>query len=207
MATKKKSLPEFNVDKGLIVEEAIGALNARAKAAEYTTVEKKHSEEMAKLSESIRTEEIKRDEYIGVIRITGETQAPVRVEFRLENSAIDISEESNLNTIYGAQRPLLFQREKVVNDIIDPLALIQELIKAGKNPFDYLDLSVRKGMDHVMVESKNVTSGEAFLPTEGFLATLQEIKSVLSSDAKEYTKNYLATAIKPRVVLGTKGKT
>ena len=207
MATKKKSnTPEFNIDKGKIVEEAKGALDARAKAAEFTTVEKKHSEEISKLAEIIRIEGIDRDEYFGVVRITGEQQAPVRVEFRLESSALDVSEEGNLDALYGAQRPLLFQREKVVNKILDPLALIQELIASGKNPFDYLELKVREGMDHVVADSKNVTSSEAFLPVEGFLGTLNEIKSVLSSEAKEFTKNYLAGAIKPRVVLGTKGK-
>jgi hypothetical protein len=206
MAAKKTGLPEINVDKGIIVGFAKEALEARAEAAEYTTIEKQNSELIAKHSEILRQEEVSRDQYIGVVRITGEQQAPVRVEFRLENAALDVAEEPNLNALYGAQRPLIFQREKIVNEIINPLALIQELIAAGKNPFDYLDLSVRKGMDHVLVESKNVTSGEAFLPKEGFLGTLNEIKHTMSPEAKEYTKNYLQGAIKPRVVLGTKGK-
>jgi hypothetical protein len=206
MASKKTDTPEINVDKGVIVGFAKEALEARAEAAEYTTIEKQNSELIAKHSEILRQEEIARDQYIGIIRITAENQAPVRVEFRMENCALDVSEEANLNAIYGAQRPVIFQREKIVNEIIDPLALVQELVDAGKNPFDYLDLSVRKGMDHVIVESKNVTSGEAFLPKEGFLGKLNEIKHTMSPEAKEYTKNYLQGAIKPRVVLGTKGK-
>lgn len=206
MALKKAITPEISIDKGLIVGFAKKALEARAEAAEYTTIEKQQSELIAKHGELLRQEEITRDMYIGVVRITAENQAPVRVEFRLENCALDVSEEANLSAIYGPQRPVIFQREKIVNEIIDPLALVQEIIAAGKNPFDYLDLSVRKGMDHVIVESKNVTSGEAFLPKEGFLGKLNEIKHTMSAEAKEYTKNYLMGAIKPRVVLGTKGK-
>ena len=206
MASKKADTPEISVDKGLIVDLAKEALAARASAAEFTTIEKQHSELIAQQGELLRQEEISRDQYIGVVRITGEQQAPVRVEFRMENGALDVSEETNLNAIYGAQRSVIFQREKIVNEIINPMGLVQELVNAGKNPFDYLDLSVRKGMDHVIVESKNVTSGEAFLPKEGFLGKLNEIKHTMSSEAKEYTKNYLMGAIKPRVVLGTKGK-
>ena len=124
----------------------------------------------------------------------------------MENGALAVDEGKNLDMLYGTARPLLFQKERVVNEIVDPMALIKELIDAGKNPFDYIDIAVRKGMDHVLVESKNVTSGEAYLPKEGFLNTLNEIKNTLSDNAKTYTKEYLNNTLKPRVVLGTKGK-
>jgi hypothetical protein len=206
MASKKQSLPEVNVDAGQIVDEARAAVEARSKVAEFTTIEKQHTEAISKLAVEKRVEEAGRDNYIGIVRVTGQDLPPVRVEMRMENGALDVSEDSNLDAIYGSTRPLLFQREKVVNEIIDPMALIQELVDAGKNPFDYVDLKVRTGMDHILVESKHVTSGEAVLPKEGFLNTVNEIKNTLSPDAKEYTKAYLENALKPRVVLGTKGK-
>ena len=206
MATKKEGLPEINIDNGQIVDEAKQAVEARSKIAELTTVEKQHSHEIAVLAEGLRQEEVSREKYIGIVRVTNSELPPVRVEFRMENSPLDISEEQNLDAIYGSARPLLFQREMAVNEIIDPTALIKELVDSGKNPWDYLSLSVRNGMDHVLVESKNVASGEALLPKEGFLNTLNEIKNTLTPDAKEYTKAYLDKALKPRVVLGTKGK-
>jgi hypothetical protein len=207
MAGKKSNVPEKSIDTGELVDLAKKALEARSKAAEFTTQEKATSEQIAQKAEHERREELIRDNYIGMIRVTGENQTPIRVEFRLDNGALDVTEEANLDALYKGSRPVLFKREKIVTEITDPLALIQGLIDDGKNPFDFLELKVRDGMDHVIVESKNVTSAEAFLPTEGFLNTIEGIKSSLSDDAKTFTKNYLETALKPRVVLGTtKGK-
>lgn len=207
MATKKKPSPsEHNVDTGEIVEEASKALDARAQVAEFTTVEKHHAGNVGQLAEGLRQAGYEREHFIGVVRITSKDQSPVRVEFRLENGALNITEEANLNAIYGSSRPLLFGREKIVTEIINPLELLQELVNAGKNPFDYLDLSVKKGMDHALIDSGHVTTAEAILPRDGFLDTLNDIKSTMSTDAKTYTKNYLNGAVKPRVVLGTKGK-
>jgi hypothetical protein len=206
MAAKKSTVPEKSVDKGELVDLAKKALDFRTTAAEATTQEKAISEELAKKGEHERREEVKRGSYIGMIRVTGEKQTPIRIEFRLEKGALDVAEEANLDTLYKGSRPVLFKREKVVTEILDPLALIQGIIADGKNPFDYLELKVREGMDHVLVESKNVTTAEAFLPTEGFLSTIEGIKESLSDDAKTFTQNYLEGALKPRVVLGTKGK-
>jgi hypothetical protein len=206
MASKKSNVPEKSIDTGELVELAMKALTARSKAAEYTTQEKAASEEIGKKAEHERREEINRGNYIGMIRVTGDKQTPIRIEFRLDNGALDVTEEANLDALYKGSRPVLFKREKIVTEITDPLALIQELIAEGKNPFDFLELKVRDGMDHAVVDSKNLTTAEAFLPTEGFLTTIEGIKSSLSDDAKTFTKNYLETALKPRVVLGTKGK-
>jgi hypothetical protein len=206
MASKKSSVPEKSIDSGDLVELAMKALTFRAKAAEFTTQEKATSEEIAKKGEQERRDEIECGNYIGMIRVTGDKQAPIRIEFRLEKGALDVSEEANLDALYKGSRPVLFKREKVVTEILDPLALIQGIIAEGKNPFDFLELKVREGMDHVLVESKSVTSAEAFLPMPEFLSTIEGIKGSLSDDAKTFTKNYLEGALKPRVVLGTKGK-
>jgi hypothetical protein len=206
MAYKKSNVPEKNIDSGELVELSRKALEARAKAAEFTTIEKLMTEEIGKKAEHERRQEIDRNSYIGIIRITGNNQQPIRVEFRLENGALDVSNEKSLDALYKGSRPVLFKREKIVTEIIDPLALIQDLINANKNPFDYLELKVRKDMDHALVDSKNVTTAEAFLPTDGFLTTIEGIKNTMSDDAKTFTKNYLQEALKPRVVLGTKGK-
>jgi hypothetical protein len=86
------------------------------------------------------------------------------------------------------------------------MALILELTAQGKNPFDFLDISVKKDMDVVLADSKNVATSEAILPKKDFLCTLQDVKASLSVDAKAFTKYYLDEALKPRVILGTKGK-
>jgi len=207
MATKKEGLPEISVNEGDIIVSAREATTARSKAVLYTSIEKTHTEKIGILAEERRKEEVTRGKFIGVLRVTAEELPPVRVEFRMENGTLNIEEEKNLNDIYGPTRPLLFQREKVVTEIIDPTTLIKELIDAGKNPWDYLDLKVKKDMDHAVVESKCVVSAEAFFPKEGFLNTVNEVKNTMSEDAVMYTTTYLDNCLKPRVVLGTaKGK-
>jgi hypothetical protein len=207
MATKKEALPEISVDVGPIVTEAKQASDARSKAAEYTTIEKKHAENMSKIAEGLRQEQVTRENYIGIIRVTGPDLPPVRVEFRMENGPLDVSEEKHLDELYGTLRPLLFGREKIVKEITNPAALIQELIDSGKNPWDYLELSVMEGMDHVLSDSEHVITQEAFLPREGFLNKLNETRNTQSYEAKQFNDSYLQGALKPRVVLGTaKGK-
>ncbi len=203
---KKPNAPEKNVDTGELVDLAKQALEARAKAAEFTTVEKARSEEIGTKAEALRRQEVEQGNYIGIVRVTHADQQPIRVEFRLENGALAVTEEANLDAIYKGSRPVLFKREKVVTEILDPIELIRELMAAGKNPFDFLELKVREGMDHALVESRHVTNAEAFLPVDGFLNTIEGIKGSMSDDAKTFTKNYLQGALKPRVVLGTKGK-
>jgi len=206
MATKKSNTPEKNVNTGSLVTLAKDALNHRAQAAEHSTQEKALTEVMGRSAEDLRQQDVANGEYYGLIRITAEDQQPVRVEFRIENGGLSVSEEAKLDALYGGSRPVLFRREKVVTDILNPLALVQELITAGKNPFDYLVLSVRDGMDHALVQSSAVSSAEAFLPTKDFIGTIEGIKGSLSEEAKIFTNNYLVGALKPRVVLGSKGK-
>jgi len=204
---KKVGLPDITVDTPVMVTEARACVEARTKVTEYTNVEKKHSSTLSELASSKRKEEANKDNYIGIVRVNEKDIPLVRIEMRMEGGALDVEEEENLNALYGATRTLLFQREKVVNEILDPMALIEELKNNGLNPFDYLDLKVRVGMDHILTPYQQiVTSSEAFLPKEGFLNTLNEINNTLSEDAKTYTRAYLDGSLKPRVVHETKSK-
>jgi hypothetical protein len=46
--------------------------------------------------------------------------------------------------------------------------------------------------------------GEAYLPVEGFLSTVNEFKHTFSAEAKEFLKEYLKEVLKPSVSLGHK---
>ena len=206
MATKVTALPEVSVNSGAIVESAGKAVEVRSKIADLSTEEKELRTFIEDASKEVRAEEQLKGNYIGLIRITGKELPPVRVEFRINNGALNVNEEDTLNTLYGASRPLLFEREKAVTQITDPDALIKELVALGKNPWDYLDIKVKSGLDRAVTDFPSVVSVEAFLPKKGFLATLNEILHTLSDDAKAYTGKYLDKVLNPTVVIGTKGK-
>jgi hypothetical protein len=208
---KKKPLPEINIDSGVLVDEARKAIHARSEKAQAETEEKDAKKKMAEEAEKIRAKCLEDSEgYIGLIRVTSKTQEipPTRVEFRMSNGALDINEKGKLDEMFGASRPLLFGREKVITEILDPDKLIEQMKAAGKNPWDFLTLSVKSNMDRVVDDAadKTVVSQEAYLPKSGFLATLDDIAHTLADKAKEYVKAYLAKTLKPSVVIGSKGK-
>lgn len=206
---KKKPLPETNIDNGVLVDEARKAVQARSDKAQAETEEKEAKRVMSEEAEKIRAECVEKGEgYLGLIRITSDDLPPTRVEFRMNNGALDISEKEKLDEMFGASRPLLFGREKVITEILDPDKLIEQMKASGKNPWDFLTLSIKSNMDRVVDDAadETVVSQEAYLPKGGFLATLDDIEHTLSDDAKEYVKAYLAKTLKPAVVIGSRGK-
>ena len=206
---KKCTLPEITVNTGGIVEDAKKAMQARAKVAEH---QKQEDDAKSSITESalfIRVEQEARQNYIGKIVITAEDFPPVRCEFRTDKAkaALDVTQEKELDRMFGPARPLLFSKEVVVTAITDPNALIAQLKKEGKNPWDYLSIGVKKGMDGIIAQTKEcVISKEGLIPQEGYLNILNDIQKGLSEEAKTFIHEYLKSVLNPTVVLGTKGK-
>lgn len=199
----KRKSPEISINSGEIIEHARTAVAARAIIAEKTTVEDQGKKRIRELSDGIRIEKLGNKEYIGIIRITGNDLPPVRVEFRMDG-ALDMIESDKLDRIFGTLRPQLFQPKEIVTSITDPAGLIQEMIDQGKNPWDYLKIEVKDGMDSIVARYLYVISQSALVPTEEFLNTLNDVRDTLSDEAVMYLEDFLTTAQKPRVVLGTK---
>lgn len=203
----KKALPEHNIDSGDIVDIAKSLVETRSKIAELQTREKQQKKELAEKSDEIRESEEENGNYIGIVRITGGDMPPVRVEFRIQNGALDTSQEQQLDELFKAARPQLWGREKLVTAVADPAKLVQDLTEQGRNPWDYLEISVKKGMDRVVSEwSDAVVAQEALVPREGFLATLTDLVNVISDNARKFLKEYLVSALKTVPVVGSRGK-
>jgi hypothetical protein len=135
----------------------------RAKIAVLKTQEETACQKIKAAAEPMRQARIDGDDdprFVGMIRIVANGLTPVRCEFKLtKNTALELTEEKRLTEMYGASRPLLFGREKIITEITDPGALIAELQAQGKNPWDYLNLSVKPELVRVVADSKNVSSG------------------------------------------------
>ena len=207
--SKKKALPEhiIKLETEVLAAQAKGALLEREEVNYHSGEEKEWKQKIATNSKTLREIFIDGDEIIGKITIAPPDQTAVRVEFRINNGSMDVDEMDNLDKLFEGARSELFEKAEVVVKIIDPTALIERLTNEGLNPWDYLDISVKKNMDKIIIDKgEGIHTAEAILPRQGFIATLAELWGRFSEEAKIYTKKYLELALEPVVVLGTKAK-
>ena len=208
MAKSKKSLPEITVTKNTypsIVDMAKEALSLRAQISELQTKEDELKAKIAEQAGEVRvSEESTRSNYIGLVKIVGEDQPASQVQFKICSGGLAETEGSVLDGHFGSARTMLFEKDYAVQNILDPEGLIAEMKAADLNPWDYVELSVKKNQDRIFKGSPHVTVDEAFLPVEGFLATLNELKHTFTPEAKTYLAKYLAACLKPSVSLGHK---
>jgi hypothetical protein len=206
MATKK-GLPELAVDRKFhsdLVDVTRKALECHVKIAALETQEKAAKKEMAEKAKDIRVAEEAKGNYIGIVKVTDEGMSPSQIQFKMTNAAIDIDQGQTLDTHFGAARPMLWSKDMVVTGITDPSALIEEMKARGQNPWDYLNVTVKPGLDANFRDSANVVKGEAYLPVEGFLSTVNEFKHTFSAEAKVFLAEYLLAVLNASVSLGHK---
>lgn len=209
MSKKKATLPEHIVSKETetLAKEAKSALQEREKVNLHSGKEKEWKEKIAVHSKALREILIDGDEIIGKITIAPPDQTAIRIEFRINNGSMETDEMDNLDKLFEAARPELFERAEIVESIQDPTALIEALTNEGLNPWDYLDISVKKNMDKIVIDKgTGIFTAEAILPRQPFIAKVKELWGRFSEEAKIYTKKYLELALEPVVVLGTKAK-
>jgi hypothetical protein len=220
MATTAKSvaktanaLPEYITQDSSFITVTLQALSARANKAQYEAQEKEAKEGLATQASALRQAQAESDNYIGLVRVVQPESAtkempPIRIEFKLasKDSALKMTELDTVNELFGGLRPQLFEPVKIVTEIHDPQALYEALKSAGHNPWDYLSLSVKDGMDNIISQHPGATTVEALMPKTGFLARLQEFGKNLSDDAKYYIRRYLERALSSAVTLGSRGK-
>lgn len=209
MATAKiPALPEITISDGPMAALADTMVDFKAQIGELETRLKTAKEELAEQASVHRTTLAEKDDYIGMIRITGK-QAPVRVEFRTNKSkaALDLDQAPVLDELYGASRMLLWEKDMVITGVTDPAQLIIDLQKAGLNPYEYLNVSVKPGMERIVADkSKTVVVFEAFTPVKGCLNTVRDIIHTWSTAAKDYFRAYTAQALEPYITTGTATK-
>jgi hypothetical protein len=203
------SLPEMNINEGKMVDAAREASHLKGQVADLETKIKDEKKVLTGGAVELRDEQLGKNNFVGMFRVTGDDMAAVRIEMRTnKESALDVDQGPILDTMFGPARPLIFERTSVVTAITDPAQLVADLVAAGKNPWDHLTLSVRTGQDDVIAEcSEAVVVQDAYLPTKDWLAKTNEILHTLPKVAIEFLKEFFVTATSPTVVLGSRGKT
>ncbi len=204
--TNKYPLPEISTENADLVNAAKEAIQHRAQAARHTKQEKDHRKSMEEGALELHNEEFGKGNIVGLIRIIDSEIPPTRVEMRINNGALDMSEEETLTEHFGARKAELFEHAKVITEITDTSELIKALENKGLNPWEYVNVTIKNGMDEAVLSAvgdEHVVSAEAFLPRQGFLSKLNDMFSVLGDKAKQYVKEYLSSVLKPTVVLGT----
>ena len=207
MKEKKKSdaLPESISDNDKLIQYVKDAVEARTRKGVADKDEKTARKDMSLLAEDIRTDALNYNgDFIGVIKVIEKNIPATRIEFRINNGALDVSQMDTLNELFGGLRPALFAQAKVVKEITDPDKLIDEMSSGGLNPWDYLELKVKPEKDDIVSTFKGIVTAEAILPKKGLLARLSENSNTLSRKAVDWIKVYLEKALKPTPVLGTK---
>lgn len=205
-AEPKHTLPEIASSDKKLVNAAKEAIAHRTKAATETKLEKEARKDMEEHGHGIYFEEFDKDNIIGLIRVIDEDIPPTRIEMRINNGALDVSEEDILKKHLNGRHIELFERTRVITEIHDPAELIKVLENKGLNPWDYFDLKVKDNMDSAVYNAVNgefCESAEAFLPKQGFLSRLRDMFNFLDKNARKYIREYLSQAVKPIVVLGT----
>lgn len=206
MATVKvPALPEVTVSDGPMLGLAKELVRLKTEMGGLEAAQKTAKEDLAGKASDLRTAKAEKDDYIGMIRIAGDT-APVRVEFRANKTkaALDIDQASALDELFGATRMLLWERGMVITGVTDPAQLIADLTTAGLNPWEYLQVSVKPEMERIVADkSKAVVAWEAFLPVKGFLNSVRDTIHTWTDQAKEYFRAYTAQALEPYITTGT----
>jgi hypothetical protein len=209
MANEKK-LPEINVDTGTIVEDAAKLVAIRAQKAELETQEKALIASIAAQAVTIRNEKLdaKPGEVIGLIRITGNNQAPIQVQFKIDSkmAPLDLEDEETLEELFKGARPMLFDKSTIVTGITEPEQLLQAIKDSGSNPWDFLKLSVKDHMGEIIARYPQAISSVQFMPKTGFASTLHDIWHTLGAEAIGYISDYVKKVLKPSVIAGSQGK-
>jgi len=215
------ALPEKIVNSVDFVEIARRALSARSSRAQFEKVEETTKDELAEKAKALREAETEQDNYIGLVRVvkpTTDTEdlQPVQVQFKMtgkrkadangkRGAYLMIDDLPVLDELFQANRPVLWEPTKIVTSVV-PETLLESMKAASLNPWDYLEIKVKDGMDHIVARHAGVTSTEVVAPKEGFLARLQEFGRNLATEAKEYIREYLREALSINVNIGVKGK-
>ena len=210
------ALPEKVVDYAEIVEMSQRALTARSNRIQYEKEEGEAKDELALEAHTLREIEAGTDNYIGMVRVVHEDMQPVQVQFKMtgkkkpdvngrRGAFLLVEDMPVLNELFGPNRPILWEPTKIVTAVV-PDVLLGSLKTAGLNPWDYLELKVKDGMDNIVAQHAGTTSLEVVAPREGFLARLQEFGRNLCDEAKEYVRTYLKEALSTAVNVGSKGK-
>jgi len=195
--------PEVVVGQGPMSIAAHKAADAKEKVAHYKLLEEAARKELCTMAEEIRDKRVSKNEYLGLVRVVDVDLPPTRVEFRFDDQVVDVAELPKLDEYFDNYRADLFERAKVVSDIPDPDKLFAAMKKDGLNPYDYMELKVREGMDGIVARyrDRGVKITEAFLPRKDFFTKLTECAVDLTVEAKAWVKTYLDRALKSVVVI------
>lgn len=188
----KKKAPEVSVTEGAIIEHAIAWQKCRALKAKIDAREKVAQEGIITEASTLRDSKLENREIIGIVRAVPEEQTPVITNFQCKSkeSGITLEDAEAVRPLFNGAFDELFQEDTVVTGVDKPEQLIDAMREDGRQPFDFLELVPKKGMDHIVAEyGEYVSADTAYVPVEGFLATLNDFIRSIPDEALEAVLN------------------
>ena len=195
----------------VICDDAVNAileklLENKKLSDHYSALEQNDRKDLKQYCSDYREGLLNEKKVIGTVNVN---DSSVRVEFRFKNGALSIDQEELLKKHFGNDFEGLFERGQVVTNIPKPSEMLADMEKAGINPWEYLELRVKKDMDSPFigrVDKQYYSYAEAFLPRKTFMACLATIIKNLGQEAVEFVREYLSKALDPSVVIRKKSE-
>ena len=146
------------------------------------------------------------NDYVSIIRIIPDDSAMARVELRISNGALNVSDTPKLQKLFGSATDELFEKDTQIGAIDNPADIIGTLEAKGIDPWTVLGVFVKPDAKAIALDACIIPHTEVLLPKKGFLDKLCELGNRLSEQARVYINAYLQQTVKPTVVLNARGK-
>ena len=209
-------MSEIVINTGDIVNEAAELVQVKAEKAKLEAREEELRNLIADKAIALRDEKMNAGEFVHMIRIINE-RLPVSVSFRVDNkeakgtSIIPETFEHKL----GDTVNILFGKSVVTDGCVPPAegaavgsveeSLLADMRTDNRNPWDFLELFVKKGMHEIMAGYPQINSDALYMPREEFLAKCQAYWNSLKPEGQDLLKEYVKTVVKPTVGASAKG--
>jgi hypothetical protein len=224
MAEEKRSHRQIESGRACDKAKEIGPLQARIQQAEAELETTK--KELAELIVAVRDKAMVDEKvFLSLVRVANES-APVRVEFRTgKASAQDIVQKDDagnvvvedmevyLKELMGGVYSQVFERRTVISRVADPRKLYAALANSGKDPWDFLSVSVRDGTDAIVIQALKehnaqdaVAISDTILPVKDWLENLTLVAKALTDKALTFMREFVVGATAPSIVLASKSK-
>lgn len=192
-------VPAIEVLDEIVLSQADAVIKLKVKADRIEKEEKEAKTELFPLVENLREKHVAEERYYGYYNMTTNSGS-IRCEYRIAKGCIDSEQAKDIDKLFGSRQYMLFERQKVVTTITDPMKLIKDL---GPEAWQHLELTIKEDHDAIVIERSGAVSyKEEVVPRKDFTQQFSSLALMLTDEAKNWVKSRLKSFFKPILVSG-----
>jgi hypothetical protein len=111
---------------------------------------------------------------------------------------IPYDKKAEMAELFGPMRTVLFPYGVSI-EITNPVGLIKEIVDAGDDPLDFIEVKFRTGVEKMFVRSPNVAKKEVLELGDKFFEKLNDNVLRFSVKAKEFLSKFIRANFEPVV--------